>query len=254
MKNLNDTTIRMQLVNRYLNAETTIEEEQMLRQYYAQTEEVLTPEENDVRLLIMSSVRFAGEFALSEEKADEFDRLMAKKPAKRVALYWIVSAAAAVIVAFFLSISKQTDETPSQPQIANATPKATGKATGRRVSGNVQALLGNEEIAEPQQQESVTEPQSIAVEPEQTIVERPTIKQPKRKTHRNNATITERQVNNMMYAANFTNEQVETYRLQPVGDATIVTKTRVNGTSASYIVCLSDDNEGLHVVPINIEM
>ena len=50
------------------------------------------------------------------------------------------------------------------------------------------------------------------------------------------------------------NEQVETYRLQPVGDATIVTKTRGDGTSASYIVCLSDDNEGLHVVPINIEM
>ena len=233
MKNLNDTTIRMQLVNRYLNAETTIEEEQMLRQYYAQTDELLTPEENDMRLLIMSSARFAGEFALSEEKADEFDRLMAKKPAKRVALYWIASAAAAVIVAFFLLTSKQTDETPSQPQIANATPK---------------------EIAEPQQQESVTEPQPIAVEPEQAVVERPTIKQPKRKTNRNDATITERQVKNMMYAANFTNEQVETYRLQPVGDATIVTKTRGDGTSASYIVCLSDDNEGLHVVSINIEM
>ena len=233
MKDLNETTIRMQLVNRYLNAETTIEEEQMLREYYAQTEEVLTPEENDVRLLIMSSARFAGEFALSEEKADEFDRLMAKKPAKRIALYWIVSAAAAVIVAFFLSISKQTDETPSQPQIASVTPKV---------------------IVKPLHQDSVTEPQSIAVEPEQAIVERPTIKQPKRKTHRNNATITERQVNNMMYAANFTNEQVETYRLQPVGDATIVTKTRGNGTSASYIVCLSDDNEGLHVVPIKIEM
>ena len=110
MKDLNETTIRMQLVNRYLNAETTIEEEQMLRKYYAQTEEVLTPEENDVRLLIMSSARFAGEFALSEEKADEFDRLMAKKPAKRVALYWIVSAAAAIIIAFFLLTNKQVDE------------------------------------------------------------------------------------------------------------------------------------------------
>ena len=233
MKNLNDTTIRMQLVNRYLDAETTIEEEQMLRQYYAQTDEVLTPEESDVRLLIMSSDHFAGEFALSEEKADEFDRLMAKKPAKCVALYWIASAAAAVIVAFFLLTSKQTDETPSQPQIASVTPK---------------------DIVKPLHQDSVTEPQSIAVEPKQAIVEHPTIKQPKQKTNRNDDTFTERQVNNMMYAANFTNEQVETYRLQSVGDATIVTKTLSNGTSSSYIVCLSDDNEGLHVVPINIEM
>lgn len=233
MKDLNETTIRMQLVNRYLNAETTIEEEQMLRKYYAQTEEVLTPEENDVRLLIMSSARFAGEFALSEEKADEFDRLMAKKPAKRVALYWIVSAAAAIIIAFFLLTNKQVDDVPSQPQVASVTPK---------------------EISEPQHQDSVTEPQPLAIEPKRTITERPTTKQPKRKTDRNDATITERQVNNMMAAANFTNEQVETYRLQPVGDATIVTKTRGDGTSASYIVCLSDDNEGLHVVPINIEM
>lgn len=233
MKNLNDTTIRMQLVNRYLNADTTIEEEQMLRKYYAQTDEVLTPEESDVRLLLLSSANLAGEFELTGEKADEFDRLMAKKPAKRIALYWIASAAAAIIIAFFLLTNKQVDDVPSQPQVASVTPK---------------------EISEPQHQDSVTEPQPLAIEPKRTITERPTTKQPKRKTDRNDATITERQVNNMMAAANFTNEQVETYRLQPVGDATIVTKTRVNGTSASYIVCLSDDNEGLHVVPINIEM
>ena len=90
MMKCNDTTIRMQLVNRYLNAETSIEEEQLLRQYYAQTDEILTPEESDVRLLVLSIARLAGEFALSEEKANEFDRLMAKKSAKRVALYWIV--------------------------------------------------------------------------------------------------------------------------------------------------------------------
>lgn len=233
----NDTNIRMQLVNRYLNAETTIEEEQQLRQYYVQTDEVLTPEENDVRLLIMSSARFAGEFAPSEEKADQFDRLMARKPAKRVALYWIASAAAAVIVAFFLFTNKQTDEVPSQPQILA-----------------VQATKTSKKNAEQQPQESVTEPRPITVEPEQAIVERPAIKQPRRKTHRNDAAITERQINNIMSASNFANEQVETYRLQPVGDATIVTKTLSDGTSSSYIVSLSDDNEGLHVVPINIEM
>lgn len=233
MMKCNDTTIRMQLVNRYLNAETSIEEEQLLRQYYAQTDKILTPEESDVRLLVLSIARLAGEFALSEEKANEFDRLMAKKSAKRVALYWIVSAAAAVIVAFFMLTSKQTGEVPCQPQIASVTPK---------------------EIAEPQQQESVKELQPIAVEPEQVIVKRPTIKQPKRKTNLNTENNIERQVNNMMSAINYTNEQVESYILKPVGDATIVTQTLSNGTSSSYIVCLSDDNEGLHVIPINIEM
>lgn len=233
MKNLNDTSIRMQLVHRYLNAETTIEEEQQLLQYYTETDNTLTPEEHDVRLLILSSAQLAGGFALSEEKADEFDQLMAKKPAKRIALYWIVSAAAAVIIAFFLLKNKQVDYVPNQPQVASVSQK---------------------EIAKPLQQETVTANPPVAVEPEQAITERHSPKQPKRKPHRSAPAITERQVNYMMSATNYTNEQVESYRLQPVGDATIVTKTCSDGTSASYIVCLSDDNEGLHVVPINIEM
>lgn len=132
MKNLNDTTIRMQLVNQYLNAETTIEEEQMLRQYYAQTDEVLTPEENDVRLLIMSSARFAGDFTLTEEKADEFDRLMLKgnsKKSRYVAIRWVASVAAAVICAIFFfpaihinRTEEKTETTISSPTEIVVTP------------------------------------------------------------------------------------------------------------------------------------
>ncbi|MBQ7181909.1 MAG: hypothetical protein IJR87_11565 [Bacteroidaceae bacterium] len=184
------------MVARYLNAETTLEEEQMLRQYYAQTDDVLTPEESDVRLLILSSANSPGEFALSDKKADEFDRLMEKKPARRVFLYWVASTAAVVVIAFFLLTSRQTADAPGQPQV----------------------LAG------------------------QAVSDTPT------------PTITPQQVSELMSAVNFANEQVETYRLKPVGDATVVTKTLSDGTSASYIVCQSDDNEGLHVVPINIEM
>ena len=154
-------------------------------------------------------------------------------PLYRRILPWIASAAAAVIIAFFLLTNKQVEDVPIRPQVTSVAQKETVK---------------------PQQEEYVTENTPIANEPKQTITESPAPKQAKRKSRRNAPAITERQVNNIMAAANFTNEQVETYRLQPVGDATIVTKTRANGTSASYIVCLSDDNEGLHVVPINIEM
>ena len=121
MKKLNDTTIRMQLVRRYLNAETTIEEEQMLRQYYAQTDEVLTPEEYDVRLLLFSSANLAGEFALSEEKADEFDRLMQEgrsKKSRYVAIRWVASVAAAVICAVLFFPAIHIDKTEEKPGTA----------------------------------------------------------------------------------------------------------------------------------------
>ena len=192
MTNLNDTNTRMQLVNRYLNAETTLEEEQLLRQYYAQTDDELIPEESEVRQLILSSASLAGEFELSEEKADEFDRLMEKRPARRNVSYWIASAAAAIVAAVFLLTYKQA-----------------GDASETRQKG---------------------EPAS-----------------------RSDA-VTEQYINNIMSATNYANEQVESYRLRPVGDATIVTKTLADGTSSSYIVCLSDDDKGFHVVPINTGM
>lgn len=192
MTNLNDTNTRMQLVNRYLNAETTLEEEQLLRQYYAQIDDVLSPEESDVRQLILTSASLAGQFELSEEKADEFDRLMAQRPARRTIPYWITSVVAAVVVAVFLLTYKQA-----------------GDASSTRQKG---------------------EPAS-----------------------RSDA-VTEQYINNIMSATNYANEQVESYRLRPVGDATIVTKTLADGTSSSYIVCLSDDDKGFHVVPINTGM
>lgn len=192
MTNLNDTNTRMQLVNRYLNAETTLEEEQLLRQYYAQTDDVLSPEESDVRQLILSSASLAAQFELSEEKGYEFDRLMAKRPARRTVPYWITSAAAAVVLTVFLLTYKQA-----------------GDASETRQKG-----------------ESASRSEAV----------------------------TEQQINNIMSAANYANEQVESYRLRPVGDATIVTKTLADGTSSSYIVCLTDDDKGFHVVPINTGM
>ena len=192
MKNLNDTNTRMQLLDRYLNAETTLEEERLLRQYYAQTDDVLSPEESNVRQLILSSASLAGQFELSEEKADEFDRLMARRPAWRNVPYWVASAAAAVVAAVFLLTYKQAGD---------------ASETGQRVE----------------------------------------------QASRSDA-VTEQQISSIMSAANYANEQVESYRLRPVGDATIVTKTLPDGTSSSCIVCLSDDDKGFHVVPINTGM
>ncbi len=191
MINLNDTNTRMQLVRRYLNAETTLEEEQLLRQYYAQTDDVLSPEESEVRQLMLFSASLAGEYELSEEKAVEFDRLMAQRRARLSIPYWIASAAAAVIAAFLLTY------------------KQAGDASSTSQKG-----------------ESVSRSDAV----------------------------TEQQINSIISAANYANEQVESYRLRPVGDATIVTKTLPDGTSSSCIVCLSDDDKGFHVVPINTGM
>ena len=68
------------LVNRYLNADTTIEEEDLLADFLSKNRESLSPEEEDVYLLLQASARDTDHFELSLEEAREFDRLMAAKP------------------------------------------------------------------------------------------------------------------------------------------------------------------------------
>ena len=96
MTNLNDIAKRRQLAEKYLNAETSAEEERMLRDFYSHVEELLAPEDEDMRLLMDATDRLSGGFVLSEEKAGEFDRLLQRgsKKSKIVALSWIVSPAA----------------------------------------------------------------------------------------------------------------------------------------------------------------
>ena len=75
MINLNDEKIRQELVRRYLNAETTFEEERLLADFLSGTGIALSAEEEDVLLMLQTS-NLIGWPEISEEKADEFDRLM----------------------------------------------------------------------------------------------------------------------------------------------------------------------------------
>ena len=77
MKNLNDKNTRQELVRRYLNAKTTLEEERLLADFLTDTDAALSQEEEDVRLLLQMSDCME-QSAISEEKTNEFDRLMQK--------------------------------------------------------------------------------------------------------------------------------------------------------------------------------
>ena len=51
----NHKNIQEDLVNRYLNADTTIEEEHLLADFLSKNRESLSPEEEDVYLLLQAS-------------------------------------------------------------------------------------------------------------------------------------------------------------------------------------------------------
>ncbi len=106
MKDLNDKAMRQQLTERYLNADTTTEEEAALANFYRQSHEVLSAEEEIVRQLVLASTQFNSEFTLSDEKVEEFDRIMASHPTKkrRIVLWpWLAAACVAAILAIILA-------------------------------------------------------------------------------------------------------------------------------------------------------
>jgi hypothetical protein len=113
MKNLKDKAVRQELILRYLAAETSVEEELMLADFYQQTpNENLSEEEEQVRQLVLATSRLADDFTLSAEKEEEFDHIMtaaARKP-KRIALWpWLAAACLAGIMVIFLTPPKTED-------------------------------------------------------------------------------------------------------------------------------------------------
>ena len=230
MTNLNDITKRRQLAEKYLNAETTIEEECMIHDFYSHAEEPLTLEDKDMQLLMDATDRLSSGFILSGEKAEEFDRLMADKPerhGKTIPLYWLIPTAAAAVIAFFLLTNSQEHQVIERNPVAMAVP---------------------EDIA-PQKEE----PQKVS-EDADNASHADAIPKPQKATHRRMRQKADAGVRiaDMTEATNFQNEQVESYQLRPAGDVMIVTKTPKDGFSSSYIIYANDEGHSYRVMPINM--
>lgn len=129
MTDLNDKMKRMEFVQRYLNAETTVQEELLLLDYYSHTKEELTLEEENVRLLLMATNVHPCQTELSKQKEDEFDQLMQfafqhdkKKINHRQWLYPFIGAAVASLL-MLLTFHQYKTEKIDQSVVAQQTAK-----------------------------------------------------------------------------------------------------------------------------------
>ena len=121
MNDLNNRELRQQLIQRYLDAGTSVAEEQALVDFYLHTRETLSADEERVRQLVLATSRPADDFNLSEEKAQEFDQIMLatqRKPRRAVLWPWVTAACVAGILAFFLTLPKSGREVPTDQATA----------------------------------------------------------------------------------------------------------------------------------------
>lgn len=265
MSKLHDKRVRLLMVKRYLNAETSIDEERELSEFYTTTTEKLTSEDEDVQLLLQATSTTDENFQLSKSKVAEFDRMMVSLPCQRthvpegtqevparqrlLTIAGWISAVAASIVLLFVHFSNNTNgntepfdeqivitqsgqigihvetEKPEELMSATETPHISSASAG-----------GGENVRHMKPRKS-RQTKHSTVKPNEV--------KPIEAFRANSHSLDE-----VMAAANIMGEQVETYQIQSAGDATIVTKTFVDGTSSSCLVCAMDGGCGYSVIPL----
>ena len=219
MTDLNDKTIRQELVKRFLEAETSVEEERLLQDYYLHTDDGLAPEEEDVRLIILNTAPKGVEVDLSDEKEEEFDRLMTeeknaepirtrKKPS---IVIWTASLAAAVL--------PETTTAPQEPKLlANTTetPGLTGKTDEEaKLESRLSEHLPKETVTEARGREATSQPMYVGYP-------------------------------SNVSAANYSSRQGGESHYVPSGNASFVTRIMVNGNEATYFMSSGNSLKILH--------
>jgi len=111
---LNDKKIRKELIHRYMDAETTVAEEQLLAEYYAS--HCPEPEERVFARLAHATAPhpMTEDEATSKGGEAEFDKIMMTRTSSGWKPWWIITAAAAAVLLAIL-LWKPSDEPEFTP-------------------------------------------------------------------------------------------------------------------------------------------
>ena len=118
---IKDKETRLQLIAKYLEAETTIAEEALLHAYYMENK----PEEDERAIARMICLEHADADLLSDEGTEEFDRIVSQaKPRKmNIRHLWMGGCAAAIALLLMLNLI-------NRPQPESGTPFSTVEIAG----------------------------------------------------------------------------------------------------------------------------
>ena len=135
MINIKDKEARLQLIAKYLEAETTVGEEAILHAYYMENK----AEEDEQAIARMICMEHADADLLSDEGAEEFDRIVSQTKPKQSRpiirrIAWISGAAAAIALLLVLNVQLPQEEVPSEA------------FTTVEIAGYVQQLMNVEDV------------------------------------------------------------------------------------------------------------
>ena len=176
MKKLEDITYRHELIERYLDADTSVEEEQALADFYRHCEDKdLTDEDLDIRNLMLGMENYTPNFHQVEEKKHETRWV-------RLSAILLATAMLAGLIFLLFPIKDYFSSSSEQPGLANLVPTeqvVRSQPSSEDEDGNLNAyeqmeradslfLAATKDIVTPQEMKS----SKIAFEKRKNIAER----------------------------------------------------------------------------------
>lgn len=249
MEDIQNKGLRKTLMERFLCAETSPEEEQTLRKLFFQIQGTLSEEEEEFRTLLLavtSQPRFA---PLSEEKVQEFDRLTRSRPWRVVLRRAVLtlSAVAAVLTAV-LWLLPRTEENAPPVSLASVPPASS-------VSASQSASVSEETASVPVSSVLTLSPASSSqagsavVTPKKTRA-RGQNAEPVANSQAKVPSIGET-MQRVLELESMTGKQIETCDLHVVGDAIIVSTQHSDDTSSFQLVTRTTEEDGTAIFFFN---
>lgn len=121
MINIKDKETRLQLIAKYLEAETMVTEEALLHAYYAENK----PDEDEQAIAQMICMEHADADLFSDEGVEEFDRIVSQAKPRKINIrhLWMGGCAAAIALLLMLNLI-------NRPQPELGTPFSTVEIAG----------------------------------------------------------------------------------------------------------------------------
>ena len=260
MTDLNDKAKRLELVRRYLDADTTVEEEHQLLDYYTREADELEQGEEAIKLVLTSTAHPTKEMSLSAAKEAEFDQLMKAEPIGKkphsllppLKMLLPASLVAAAVLVFMLSVHKANDE-QQKPTLAQSMEKPThnhqdiaDKTQLEKTDETFIATLEKDKVTprkttpqtEEREKEETNTSEKEKVTPEESVSE--TFEAAPTRTMKTTADSERSQPPMNVATANYDVQQIDNYSFIPTDNVTIVTYFISDGNTGQRVVMTSD--------------
>ena len=238
---MNDQEKIKSLLGKFLEGQTTEAEEQALAEYFSDNDDIDIPEEWMAYKQMFESFK-TDAYDFSEK---EMEDMLAPKPRKKTNIRHLWPWASAACVAAAIAVLAVLHAWQKVPQ----TDDSTTIARIEKVETSVDATPNEQDKASMQE----VNPMPVKQTSRPSKLTKTTKRLATDKKHHSVGEALE-QIDKLTASVTTADEQVESYHVRMIGDGQVVTKHLEDGSSQSYIILTSADDNEQAIIPMTTNL